>query len=74
MLLDPAANRSRHLSNISTQYAQLNRIFGASINLSTMLRFEFQLLLRAETVSNLISGFPRDVDLICGLLGDYTAS
>jgi hypothetical protein len=22
----------------------------------------------------LISGFPRDVDLICGLLGDYTAS
>jgi hypothetical protein len=23
---------------------------------------------------NLISGFRRDVDVICGLLGDYTAS
>jgi hypothetical protein len=28
----------------------------------------------AWTGTTLISGFPRDVDVICGLLGNYTAS
>jgi hypothetical protein len=44
-----------------------------SLQTSVVITEEYNVLVDSEELT-LISGFRRDVDVICGLFGDYTAS